>query len=51
MSGCTLRDLTVWFGLHGVNQVGKLYSILDEEDRDIVSDNVEIPLVSITKVS
>jgi hypothetical protein len=37
-----LRDLIVWFRLTGVNQVGKLHSILNKENRDIVPNNIEV---------
>jgi hypothetical protein len=36
-----LGDLVVGFGLHGVDQVGELDRVLDEEDGDVVADEVE----------
>jgi hypothetical protein len=42
-----LRHLVVRLGLHRVDQVGKLDGVLDEEDRDIVPDEVEIPLLRV----
>ena len=36
----SLRNLVLGLGLDGVNQVGELTGILDEEHRDIDSDNV-----------
>jgi hypothetical protein len=36
----TLWDLRVWFWLDGMDQIGKFDCILDEEDRNIVSNNI-----------
>lgn len=40
MAGCGLGNFTLWVGLDSVNQVGKLNSILDEEDWNVVSKNI-----------
>ncbi len=37
-----LRIATIGLHLHGVDDVGKLDRILDEEDRDVVADQVEV---------
>ena len=34
-------------GLSRVHQVGELHRVLDEEDRDVVADDVEVPLVGV----
>jgi hypothetical protein len=36
----TLWDLRIWFWLDGMDQIGKFDCILDEEDRNIVSNNI-----------
>jgi hypothetical protein len=40
-----LRHLVVRLGLDGVNKVGELDRVLDEEDGDVVADNVPVALV------
>jgi hypothetical protein len=40
MSSSSLRDLIVWPWLDRVDQVRELNGILDEEDRDVITDNV-----------
>lgn len=40
VGGCGLGDLVLRAGLNGMDQVGEEDCILDEEDRDVVSDNV-----------
>ena len=40
VTGRRLWDFPIWFGLHGMDEVGKAYSILNEEDRDVVSNDV-----------
>lgn len=40
---CGLRDLVVWLGLYGMDQVGKFNRILNEEDRHVVADEVPHP--------
>lgn len=47
MSCSSLGDLAVGGRLHGVDEVGEVDSILDEEDWDVVSDNVEVALVGV----
>lgn len=42
-SGC-LRDLVLRVGLDSMDQVWEQDRVLDEEDRDVVADNVEISL-------
>ncbi len=39
-----LGDLAVGFGLHGVDEVGELDAVLDEEHRDVVADQIEVAL-------
>ena len=40
MGGSSLRNLPVGLGLDGMDQVWKLHSILDEEDRDVVPNDI-----------
>lgn len=40
MSGGSLRDLVAWAGLYGVDQIGELDGILDEEYGDVVTNNI-----------
>ena len=47
MRGGRLGHLVVRLRLHRVDQVGELDGVLDEKDRDIVPDEVEIPLLRI----
>ena len=42
-----LRKGSVGLRLHGVNDVGKLDRILDEEDRDVVADEVPVAFLGI----
>ncbi len=42
-----LGDLAIGFGLHRVDQVRELQSVLDEEDRDVVADEIEVALARI----
>ena len=42
-----LRDFTVRLRFDGVDEVGKLDGILDEEHRDVIADKVVIPFFSI----
>ena len=42
-----LREAAVRLHLHGMDKVGELHRILDEEHRDVVADQVEIALVGI----
>ena len=42
-----LGDLPIRLGLHRVDQVGELDPVLDEEDRDVVADQVEVALVGV----
>ena len=39
--GLGLRDLPIGFGLGGVDQVGELDAVTDEEHRDVVADEIE----------
>jgi len=45
-SGC-LRDLPVRGRLDGVNEIGELDGILDEENGDVVADDVKIALIGV----
>jgi hypothetical protein len=40
MGCCCLWNLILWFWLDGMDEIRKLNGILDEKDRDIVTDNV-----------
>ena len=40
-----LGDLIVGPGLDGVDQIGELDGVLDEEDGDVVADNVKVALI------
>ena len=42
-----LRHREVRLGLGGVDQVGKLHRVLDEEDRDVVADQIPVALVGV----
>ena len=42
-----LRHAVVRFRLHGVDQVGELHRVLDEEHGDVVADDVEVALVGV----
>ena len=42
-----LREAAVRLHLHGVDQVGELDRVLDEEHRDVVADQVEVALVGV----
>ena len=42
-----LRHREVGLGLGRVDEVGKLHRVLDEEDRDVVADQVPVPLVGV----
>lgn len=43
----TLRHLIVRLGLDGVNDVREFNRVLDEEHRDIIADDVPIPLLGV----
>ena len=45
--GLSLRDLIVRLRLHGVNDVWELDSILNEEYRNIVANEVPVALLSV----
>ncbi len=42
MRAARLRESPVRFHFHRVHEVGELDCILDEEDRDVVSDQIPI---------
>ena len=42
-----LREATVGLLLRGVDQIGKLYRVLNEEYRDVVADDVPVALLGI----
>ena len=44
VGGLGLGDLDIGMGFGGVDDVGKLDAVLNEEDRNIVTDQVECPL-------
>jgi hypothetical protein len=47
VSGGRLRNFIVWLRLHGVDQVGEFDSILDEEHRHVVADQVPHSFVGV----
>jgi len=47
VGGSGLGDLPVGLGLHRMDQVGELEPVLDEEDRDVVADQIEIAFVRV----
>jgi hypothetical protein len=47
VGGLRLRDLHVRVRLGGVDDVGELDAVLDEEDGDVVADQVEHALVGV----
>ena len=47
MGGGGLGDLTIRGRLDGVDEVRELDSVLDEEDRNVVSDNVKVALIGV----
>ena len=47
VSALTLRNFIMRLGLHSMNNVGEFNGILNEEDRDIVSDEVPDTFVSV----
>ena len=47
VGGLRLRDLPVRMRLGGVDDVGELDAVLDEEHRDVVADEVEVALVGV----
>ena len=42
-----LRHSVMWFWLDGMNQIGKLHRILDEEYRHVITDHVPVSFVGI----
>ena len=47
MRGLRLREAAVGLRLGGVDQVGELDRVLDEEDRDVVADEVPVALLGV----
>ena len=47
VGGLRLREVAVRLGLDGVDQVGELDRVLDEEDRDVVADEVPVALLGV----
>jgi len=47
VSRCTLRDLAVRLGLDRVDEIRELNCVLNEEDRDVVANDVKVPLISV----
>ena len=47
MRGLRLRKAAVRLGLHGVDEVGELDRVLDEEDGDVVADDVPVALLRV----
>lgn len=50
VSGGSLGNLVVGARLDGVHKVGEADSILDEEDRDVVADDIEVALIGIAGI-
>jgi hypothetical protein len=44
---CACGKAAVGLGLHGVDQVGELDRVLDEEDRDVVADDVPVAFLGV----
>jgi hypothetical protein len=42
-----LRDLAVRLGLDRVDEIRELNCVLNEEDRDVVANDVKVPLISV----
>ena len=42
-----LRKGAVWLGLHGMNDVGKLDRVLNEENGNVVADEIPVALFRI----
>ena len=47
MRRCRLRHGEVRLGLRGVDEVGKLHRVLDEEHRDVVADEIPVAFVRV----
>ena len=47
MRALPLRHFVLGFRLHRVNKVGKLDGVLNEEDRRIVADQIEVSFLSV----
>ena len=47
VGGRGLRHLVVRLRLHGVDEIGKLHRVLDEEDGDVVAHEVEVAFVGV----
>ena len=47
MSRLRLREVGIWFGLGGVNKIGKLDGILDEEYRHVIAYDVPVAVIGI----
>jgi hypothetical protein len=45
VGACGLREAAVRLLFDGMDQVGKLDRVLDEEDRDVVADEIPIALL------
>src|SRR5512141_3114248 len=45
--GCRLRKAAVGFHLDGMDEVGELDGILDEEDRNVVTDQVPVAFLGV----
>ena len=47
VGGLCLRNFVVRFGLAGVDHIGELESILDEENWNVIADNVPVTFVGV----
>src|SRR6185437_3540931 len=47
VGGLRLRKTPIWLLLRGVNNVGKLDGILDEKNRDVVSNQIPVALFGV----
>jgi hypothetical protein len=47
VGGGGLRDLVMGLGLHRVDEVREAHGVLDEEDRDVIPHEIEIPLLGV----
>ena len=47
MRALALRNLVVRLGFYGVNDVGELDGVLNEEDRYVIADDIPVSLICV----
>jgi len=47
VSRLSLGDFVMWLRLYGMNEVWELHRVLNEEHRNIVSNNIPIPFLRV----